>query len=196
MLYQVKCKMISNEGKKDGYFYPLPDGVEAKNKKEAIKYGMAAIVNQDTENGYASNTEYGRVVSRKENGQKTYFGFTASIIAPDGTVYVTSEEAAYAFMDEVTKKLTEQGYHPEEYINAIVSIGIRVTTGVDTWIVDVRDSNGEKAQINLFHKNNYGTNNDTSSKIPGFHKQCSGRYTVAEIIKIMVDHGNKWKSHC
>lgn len=196
MLYQVKCKMISNEGKKDGYFYPLPDGAEAKNKKEAIKLGMAAIVNKDTEDGYDSNTEYGRVVSRKENDQKTYFGFTASIMAPDGTVYVTSEEAAYAFMDEVINKLNEQGYHPEEYSNACVSIGIRVATGVDTWIVDIRDSNGEKAQINLFHKNNFGTNNDTSSKIPGFHKQCSGRYTVADIINVMVDHGKKWKSHC
>lgn len=192
MLYQVKCRKISGEEKGD--YIPVPDGIEAQNKKAAIKAAMAIIVNQDSQAGYDSNTEGGRIVSRGENKEIIYFAFSAKLMTEDGTVYNSSDEIAYAFMDTLITKLKEIGYNPEEYSNICVAIGVRVQTGVDTWITDIRESNGETAQIILYHKNNFGSNVDTTSKIPGFHKQCSGRYTLDEIIKVMVDHGNKWKS--
>lgn len=196
MKYWVKCKVFENHELKNNEFVLVPDGIDAENKEEAIALCIEFIHMREKENGMNSSVSEIGITSKNDDLERNYIFFSAYPILDNHKVLITNDENSYAFLDEMNGKIKEMGYNVEKYENAIIPIGSKISMGVDTWIVDIRQSNGETATINLFHKNNIIKNKGNSCKIPDYHKQTSGVYTVDEIIYVMKEHINKWKARC
>lgn len=175
MLYLVECqKEKSNE-----FITLFPEGVEAANSKNAVKIVISSLGGSSSKEGVFVN------------GAEKYHNFHAkpkkweAYAAP-----MTPEIKKGAFENDIINELKQRGFDSE-----LCYGGIRVKTGVDTWIIDVREAHDEDAQMILYHKNNWNGIRDKNSRIPGFYKQISGIFTVDAIVGYMLRHELKWKAN-
>ena len=177
MLYLVECqKKGSDTGK---YISLYPEGLEAESRKEAVHSAFALLI----KNGGVRN---GNMITISGNTYSDFYAKPkkwASYKSP-----MSDKDRKEAFENELMDMLTSKGFSPDFCLN-----GIRVKTGVDTWIIEVRQVFDNDAQLNIFHKNNWNANNDRNGYIPGFHKQSSGRFTADSLYDFLMDHENKWK---
>lgn len=175
MLYLVECKQKGSSKKE--YISPFPEGTEAKDSKEAIQIVISSINSLAGTDGLMSSSA-------------CYFDFRAK--PKKWEKYKTpmsSEDRKLAFEEKLMDELRAKGYEPDVCFH-----GIRVKTGVDTWIIETREAYDEDAQVIINHKNNWDANRDNNGRIPGFHKQASGKYTVNSLICFITGHENKWKA--
>lgn len=175
MLYLVECRKKEREQKTYTSFFP--EGIEAQNGKEAIRSVLHSL---------GCSTGSGEVMIDGE----TYYDF--HVKPQKWSAYktpMTTEARKEAFEQDLIEELEHRGFESEPCFG-----GIRVKTGVDTWIISVREAHDEDAMMILYHKNNWNGMNDKNCSIPGFHKQAGGVFTIDAIIKKMTTHERKWKS--
>lgn len=175
MLYLVECQ---KKGSSDSeYMSPFPEGIEAESSKEAMFSVMRTMGGTINKNQVTSNGV-------------TYFNFHAKPKKWENyKTPMSCDDRVQAFEDELMNAFRSRDLEPEPCIN-----GIRVKTGVDTWIIQACDVHDIDAQVTVFHKNNWNANNDSTGSIPGFHKQASGRFSVKSLVNFVMNHENKWKA--
>lgn len=198
MLYLVECRVKDTEGKTDGgeNISLFPDGIEAADRKAAVCCAMEHIIKEARESGRSVTEMKDRAgicrelsVSGEDGETVTYCRFYAKPKKWENyPTPMTQDDRVNAFETEYLQYLLDTGLEAEMSLN-----GIRVKTGVDTWIIDVRDASEFDAHADIFHKNNWNQNNTSNGRIPGFHRQSSGRFTMEAITDVITAHGGKWK---
>lgn len=186
MLYLVECQtrdenspQIITKEKKRNYIAPYPEGTEAQSRNDAIQIVISALCKDTSDEERQEVTIEGT----------TYFNFYAKPKKWERyPTPMSSNDINEAYEEELLNALTEKGIEAD-----ICMDGIRVKTGVDVWVVDIREAHEDYAYMFLYHKNHWNADNVSESRIPGFHKQLSGNYSIQEIIEYMTGHENKWK---
>lgn len=174
MLYLVECQKEGTE--KHKYLSLFPEGIEAESGKVAIEFAVSSLggMNRDGKVTVSGSSYFDfRAKPKKWSSYKTP---------------MTGKDKNDAFEHDIMEELEKKGFIPDPVFR-----GVRVKTGVDTWIIEVKEAHDADAQITLHHKNNWSANNDGNGSIPGFHEQIRGRFTIEGIINFMLHHEQKWK---
>lgn len=198
MLYLVECHVKDTNEKEENreYLSLFPDGTEASDKKAAVSAGMDYIRKNFVEPEARVVDVPGRKGTCRElavelAGGRTicYYGFAARPLKwKNYPIRMSQEDVNEAFGEDYVRYLQDRGIIAEMCL-----YGIRVKTGVDTWIVDIRAAAESDAQADIYHKNNWNQDNCSNGRIPGYHRQSRGRYSMEEMTDIMISHGKKWK---